>query len=114
MKHQLAALLLVIGDQSPSVNAKAGVGQIEVINGLSRQLLQPAAEVVTQVANQSADERERIIGRRLAFAEVCKALAQALQESVGRFVRRRRQLCQWPGTDKVIASTLRYRSSRIQ
>ena len=75
VKHQLAALLLVIGDQGPGVEAKTGIGQIEVVESLGRQLFKSAAEVVTQVANQSADERKRIICRCLALAETGKALA---------------------------------------
>ncbi|MNF14880.1 hypothetical protein D3C80_2172580 [compost metagenome] len=57
MEHQLAGAQLVVADQCPAVEAELGVRQLEVVDGLVRQLLHAAAEVIGQVADQSTDER---------------------------------------------------------
>jgi hypothetical protein len=114
MEHQLGALALVIADQCPGVQAEACITEVQVVDGLCRQLFQATAEVVAEVTDQAADAPA---GNPLPFvggAEAGKAAAQALQEVVGRFVMQRCQLCQWPGADKVIASTLRGRTPGIQ
>ncbi|MNT34854.1 hypothetical protein D3C72_1708540 [compost metagenome] len=56
VKHQLAAGPLVIADQCPVVQAKAGIRQLQIIQRLARQVFQMPTEIVAQVADQTAGE----------------------------------------------------------
>ncbi|MDT4846816.1 hypothetical protein FQZ97_808510 [compost metagenome] len=114
MEHQLAAAQLVVADQRPGIEAQSGIRQLQVVDGLFRQLLHPPAEVIGQVADQSADEWQLDSRGKAGFAEAGQGLAQALGEVRGRFARHRRQFCQGPGAEQVVASTLGHRATGVQ
>ncbi|MCY1300482.1 hypothetical protein D9M68_258850 [compost metagenome] len=86
MEHQMGLAQLVVADQGPGVQAEARVGQVQIIAGVAGQAFQASAEVIGQVAEQSADEWQFAIFRRLRRAEACQSGSQALEERVGRFV----------------------------
>ena len=94
----------MVTDQGPGIQAEARVGQAQIISGLVRHGFQAPAKVVGQVTQQPADKRQLVFVRQGRRAEAVQALAQAGEEVVGRFVGARRQLCQWPGAENVVAS----------
>ncbi|MNF70408.1 hypothetical protein D3C84_523170 [compost metagenome] len=99
VEHQLAAACLVVADQRPSVEAQLRIRQVQVVDRLFRQLLHAAAEVVGQVADEPADERQIDSRWQPCLAKSCQGRAQALGEVVGRFARLWCQFCQWPGAE---------------
>ncbi|MNF18503.1 hypothetical protein D3C80_2226150 [compost metagenome] len=57
MEQQLAVLLLVIADQRPGIQAKAGIGQAQIVDGNAGQVLQASAEIVAQITDQTTGKR---------------------------------------------------------
>ncbi|MNP34116.1 hypothetical protein D3C76_1273890 [compost metagenome] len=97
---------MVIADQRPVIKAKTRIRQLQVVPGPAWQVLQMPAEVIAQVADQTAGERQLMRRRQGRFAQPRQVVAQALQEITATFVRRYRQLLQRPGAEQVIASAI--------
>ncbi|MDT4889079.1 hypothetical protein FQZ97_1257330 [compost metagenome] len=90
------------------------IGQAQVVAGLFRQVFDPPAEIIGQVADQAADERKLGARRCACLAKVRQGLAQALGEFLGRFVRSRCKGRHRPGAEQVVASTLGSRATSVQ
>ncbi|MNL31840.1 hypothetical protein D3C87_1536520 [compost metagenome] len=101
VKHQLAGHLLVIADQRPVVHTKTRIRQLQVVQRLAWQNLQMSAEVIAEVTDQTAGERQ--IMRNSRFTESRQIIAKALQEIAAIFVGRNRELFQRPRAEQVVA-----------
>ncbi|MNY03158.1 hypothetical protein D3C86_1357630 [compost metagenome] len=63
VKHQFAGGLLVIADQRPGVQAETCIRQLQVVQRQGWQVLQVPTEVVAQITDQTAGERQ-VMGDR--------------------------------------------------
>ncbi len=106
MEDQLAGGLLVIADQRPGVQAKARVGQMQIIPGAAGQRFEVAAEIVAQVTDQAPGERQFEAGGQFGTTQLRQGASQAREECLAAFVRQYRQLFQWPGAEQVVAPAL--------
>ncbi|MCY1515628.1 hypothetical protein D9M68_502190 [compost metagenome] len=99
VEYQLAGAQLMVGDQGPGIEAQLRIRQSQVVDGLFRQMLHAPAEVVGQIADEPADERQVDSVRQVGVAKSCQSLPKTLGEVVGRFARLGCQFCQWPGAE---------------
>ncbi len=104
MEHQLAGAKLVVGQQCPGVQAQLCLGQRQVVARKAGQLLQAAAEVIAQVADQAADEGQFDAGGQLCFTQLCQAGTQAFEEGAAILVGLSLQVLHGPGAEQVEAA----------
>src|SRR5690606_248401 len=114
MKQQRTAAELMIADQCPGIETEACIVEPKIIDAPLGQCFQAATEIVGQITDQASDEWQLLNLWRFGLTKALERVSQALQKSVGRFVGRWRQFCQWPGAHKIIASTLGMRAPGVQ
>ncbi|MNR00164.1 hypothetical protein D3C85_1159280 [compost metagenome] len=112
VKHQLTGLELVIADQGPGIEPETRIRQLQVVLRQARQMLQVTTEVIAQVADQAAGERQ--VKRQRGFTQPCQVVAQALQEIAAAFVRQYGQLFQRPGAEQVITTAIGSRPTTVE
>ena len=114
MEYQPAAAFLVVGEQRPGIQAQARIGQGEIIQVRFGQVLDAPAKVISEISDHSADEWHIDSVGYSSFAQALQGASYSSEKAVGRFSGQRCQLCQWPGAQKVIASTCGNGSTGVQ
>ncbi|MNZ86219.1 hypothetical protein D3C78_1050360 [compost metagenome] len=104
----------MIADQCPGVDAEGGVRQLQVGGGVLRQLLQTAAEVVAEVAEQAAGERQLAGIRRFGAAQAGEGGPAAGEEGAAVLAGLGLQAPLGPGAEQVEAAAIGTRSATVQ